>query len=359
MIKVLHVINSLAAGGAEKLVSELTTAQSKEFEVSLFTFLKDGDIFREKLGSEVKFYSSSKSGFFNLDSLRELANLIKNNDIIHVHLFPSFYIVAFLSLFYSRKIYIYTEHNTYNKRRKPIYYWIEKWVYSRYKVVVCISKGVKNSLIEWMGKNRTLKIINNFVNLQQIKNVKKETFSLYFREDKILVVMIGSFSDQKDQQTVINAMKILPNNFELLFVGDGPNRKYLKEFTTEIKVGDRVHFLGIKKEVISILKHCKYGVLSSNWEGFGIVALEYMAAGLISLGSDVDGLNEVIPVKENLFKVGDSQALANRIMEIETDLDLQKVIVELQNKTILKFDIDSATVAHAQLYNDCYSNTHQ
>ncbi len=109
-MKILHVINSLAAGGAEKLVSDLASKQSEEDNVSLFTFNSKGDIFQEKLNENVHLYSQYKSSLFFFQKIRALFKLIKSNEIIHVHLFPSFYIVAYLSLFIPGKKYYFTEN---------------------------------------------------------------------------------------------------------------------------------------------------------------------------------------------------------------------------------------------------------
>ncbi|QIE58268.1 glycosyltransferase [Rasiella rasia] len=349
-MKVLHVINSLAAGGAEKLVSELTSALSETCEVSLFTFQNSQDIFRENLGGNVHFYSVAEGGFFSIKKLRVLSKLIKQHDVIHAHLFPTFYIVAFLSLFRRRKKFIYTEHNTHNKRRKWFFWLLEKWVYARYNTIICISKGVEKSLQNWIGIATNTKIITNFVDLEKIAGISKKKTMLPDVSNSVPLVMVGSFSEQKDQETLVKTISVLPEQYLLLLIGDGPKRVFVEEQVAKLKLTQRVFFLGIQKDVISILKHCKYGILSSNWEGFGIVALEYMASGLIALGTDVSGLNEVIRVKENLFTVGNHQQLANRIVAIETNEGLTKTIESKQNSLILDFDIAASVKQHLEVY---------
>ncbi len=353
-MKVLHVINSLAAGGAEKLVSELTTALSKNCEVSIFTFQNSQDIFQENLGSKVNFYSNDEEGFFSIKKIKSLAKLIKQHDVIHAHLFPTFYIIAFLSIFSKRKKFIYTEHNTQNKRRKWFFWLLEKWVYSRYDVIVCISEGVKNSFQDWIGKSGNSQIITNFVNLNKIQQTKRQELITLPIEQRIPLVMVGSFSEQKDQKTLVNALSVLPVNYVLLFIGDGPKRASIERQVEKMDLVERVFFLGIQKEVVPILKNCKYGILSSNWEGFGIVALEYMASGLLTLGTNVSGLNEVIPSKKNLFTVGNHQQLANRILEIENNTALAEGIKLEQNQLIQNFDIAASATKHLELYTSNY-----
>ena len=83
-------------------------------------------------------------------------------------------------------------------------------------------------------------------------------------------------------------------------------------------------------------------------EGFGIVALEYMASQLIALGTNVGGLNEIVPVDENLFEIGDFKQLARRILEIDTIK--KELIITTQNEFIKNYDIEHACSLHRQLY---------
>lgn len=348
-MKVLHVINSLVSGGAEKLVSELTTAQANFVEVGLFTFVSTNDLFTDNVSKKVAYYPQSGKGYFKFRKVRALAKAIKNYDVIHVHLFPALYLVAFISFIYPNKIYVLTEHNTVNQRRKPIFYLIEKIVYSRFSNIICISKAVENELGKWI-RNLPTTIIKNFVDLHSIvstKPLKKDTF---VNTNSKLLIMIGSFTSQKDQKTLIKSLSVLNPDYELLLIGEGPLKEDMVAFAKNEKVLERVHFLGTRKDVIPILKACDYGVLSSHWEGFGIVALEYMASNIISLGTNVDGLNEVIPIKENLFTQGDYNALATRIKEIEIDSNLKNHILDVQKRTIASYDISQSVELHLELY---------
>ena len=102
-MKILHIINSLSAGGAERLVSELASKQSEDFEVTVFTFKSSNDIFQNNLAHNVKFKTTKNNSFYSFSNLKYLYEIIKINDIIHAHLFPSFYLVSLLSLFFQRK----------------------------------------------------------------------------------------------------------------------------------------------------------------------------------------------------------------------------------------------------------------
>ena len=350
-MKILHVINSLGAGGAEKLVSSLAKKQAETNEVGIFTFDNRHDIFSNFESSNLSLWKIDSDNYYSLRNLIKLFQAIRNYDIIHVHLFPSLYIVALISFFIDKK-FIFTEHNTHNRRRsKKIFKPLEKIVYSRFKFIICISRSVKIELEKWIGKNKVMIIIPNFIDINEIDKAKpiKREFLGFNKKDKLLV-MVGSFSPQKNQSTILKALKELPDEYKLILIGDGALRNKIEEFVKENDFASRVKLLGVRNDVYSILKVCDYGIQSSNWEGFGIAALEYMACGLVTLGSNVEGLNEIIPIKDNLFTVNNYKQLATKLLQIENNKVDQNQILKSQSVLIKKYDIFYSLSQHSKAY---------
>src|SRR5690606_34331761 len=85
---------------------------------------------------------------YNPLNVFKIQNIIKEFDIVHVHLFPSSYWVALAQFMTFHKPYlIFTEHNTTNRRREiKLFKYIDKWVYRRYDGIVTISDAVDTSL---------------------------------------------------------------------------------------------------------------------------------------------------------------------------------------------------------------------
>lgn len=350
-MKILHVINSLAAGGAEKLVSSLADKQSKSNPVGIFTFNNTNDVFFNYTNSNIKWVQTASNNYYSFKNIYMLYKTIKLYDVIHVHLFPSLYIVALLSLFLNKKI-LFTEHNTHNRRREKKYLRpLEKIIYSRYKTIICITSSVKVELEKWIGAKPKKIVLSNFIDIKDIQD--KVSYSkeyLGFKKEDVLLVMVGSFSRQKDQLTILKTVVLLPEEYKLVLIGDGKLRDILEIFTEENELTNRVVYLGIRKDVYSILKACDYGIQSSNWEGFGIAALEYMACNLVTLASNVPGLNEVIPIKENLFKRGDFKDLATKLINLNADKRKSIPILNKQKEHIQLFDIANALNMHYEVY---------
>ena len=350
-IKILHVINSLAAAGAENLVVSFANEQVSTAKVSLFTFYSEKDVFHKRLSKEVKFWPHSNKNYLAIRKLRNLLRLIKTHDIIHVHLFPPFYIVAFLSFFVRGKTFVYTEHNTYNFRRKWIFKLLERIVYSRYQQIICISDGAEFALKKWMGNTIRSTVIRNAINLKEIaKAIPFSKHDLGISEESVPICMIGRFQEQKDQDTLIKALNLLPKKYTLLLIGEGEREGKLKELVASLKLTDRVIFLGIRSDVYGILKGCDYGVLSSHWEGFGMVALEYMASGIIAIGSNLDGLSEVIKYEKCLFNPTDSKGLADILEYFEANPEEKEKARQIQAEHLQGFDIPYAVEQHFKAY---------
>lgn len=345
----------MAPGGAEKLVATLASQQAQENTVGVFTFVNTNEVFFEQLDKKVHTHKASTSRYYTLNNLFRLFKAIKKYKVIHVHLFPAFYLTGFLSLFFWNKKFVYTEHSTHNKRRSKKFYFIEKLIYSRYHKIICISKSVQKNLINWVGNAHKTVVIPNFLDQTEIENqppLNRAQLNATIHDK--LIVMVGSFRDDntKDHITVIKALAKLPENFKLLFIGQGVLLEKTKIFVAQNNLANRVQFLGFRADVYSVLKACDYGVLSSNWEGFGIALLEYMACGLVAIGTHVEGLKDLAVSEKNLFEVGDFEGLAHQILHFEKHPEEATTIKEMQLDFIKKFSLAQAVKAHQKVYEE-------
>ena len=143
-------------------------------EISLLINKQVDNAFSKKLINNcVKVISLNYKKIYSPKNIFIIAHIIKKYDLIHVHLFPSLYWVAFANLL-ARKPLIYTEHSTYNRRRSKWYLkLIEKWVYSRYKKIISITDSTERNLKKWIDakeNDRRFMVINNGINLQDFQN---------------------------------------------------------------------------------------------------------------------------------------------------------------------------------------------
>lgn len=319
-MKVLHVINSLATGGAEKLLVDTIEFYNLTDNITADIALLNGEEFpflKELNNSNYNIIKLSNGSVYNPLLIVKLIGLIKKYDIVHVHLFPTQYWVALASMLcFSNTNLVFTEHSTFNRRlNNKLFHFFDKIIYKRYKKVICITTEVKEVLQNnYNLSDNKVEVVNNGVNFKKIfqaSGYRKEDFN--FASGDILLCMVAGFRDEKDHKTVIDSLKLLPEHFKLILIGDGKNRTDYEEYVKTKGLDNRVYFFGIRMDVYSILKMCDIAVLSSKFEGFGLAAVESMSIGIPTIGSNVPGLANILKDGGLLFEQGNVQDLVQKI----------------------------------------------
>jgi len=358
-IKLLQIINSLQAGGAEALLKNFTLQvkeQNKQYngfniEVAI---LYPEDIFKEdieKAGVPVRKLSLNFK--YDLRGIIKLISLIKRGkyNIVHVHLFPANLFGSLASLFLPKNIkFIFSEHSIYNRRRSfKIFKVLDTFIYSRYYKIICVSKQVQGALIEWLPNlKRKSVVISNAVPVPNLSN--------WSTVKKYDVLFVGRLTKAKGVDILIKAIKILKEKYQkeikAAIVGKGYLEGELKELVMELGIGKEVEFLGVRKDIEKLMKSTKLFVLPSRWEGLPLTILEAMSSGVGIIATQVGGIPEVIQNgKEGiLISSEDPTALSGAITGLLKDRELrvklginaykkvkEKYSIEVYTKNILEF----------------------
>lgn len=351
MIKVLHIMPILSVGGASRLMSEIVPMMNSSENIKVDFLISQclNDTFMpvfEKTG--VKVYILGNSIYSPLNIFK-IAKYLKQYDIIHVNLFPSIYLVALANIIV-RKPLVYTEHNTTNNRRNKKYLQpLEKWVYKQYRKIISISEGTRQNLKTWINADKEderFVVINNGVNLDAFKNIKKE----YIYPNTL--IMVARFAPAKDQATIIKAMTLLDKDVHLILVGDGETIESCKKMASELAVNERVHFVGTQSDVPSWIGKADIGIQSSHWEGFGLTAVEMMAGGLPVVASDVEGVKQVVEGAGVLFPHGDYGKLAEEIKKLLYDKDYYELVKDRCMERSEMYDIKAMVESYVNVYKE-------
>lgn len=363
-MKILHIINDLSSGGAEKLISDILPLMKKSgHDVEVLLLSNRNNVFVEQLIDNsinvVTLKPNKIRSIRNLYHLRKYVNS-KKFDIIHAHLFPANYLTSIVSKlnFNDKTMYVLTEHNTHNRRRDlKIIRPIEKFIYNSFDKIISISKGTQFSLKKWLKNIKEEKFItiNNGINIERFKHAKKynkNELNNIFVDENIILVMTGRFTNQKDQKTIIKALKNLDDNIHLLLVGEGPLLDDHISFVKELNLEDRVHFMGFRNDVERIVKSSDLVIVSSNWEGFGLVAVEGMAAGKPVIASEVPGLEEIVSGYGVLFTKNDHNELSNKIKELLSNKKIIEKYSLLSLRRSNEYDITSMADKYLKVYEN-------
>ncbi len=337
----------MKVGGAQRLLADLLPILNGQVECTLLVFKAINSEFSrvvETKGIKIEILNSNLLSPFCVFKLR---SFFKDYDIIHVHLFPTLYWAALASMCMSCKL-VYTEHSTSNKRRNKWYFKpLEKWIYKRYDRVIAISEPTKIALECWLGKSFHNKVIvcQNGIDLEKYK----KKFNKGHHVDYTLM-MVSRFVPAKDQDTVIRSLTKIPSNISVTFVGDGIRLDICKKLVEDLNLKDRVTFLGSRPDIPELLSQADIGIQSSNWEGFGLTAVEFMAAGKPVIASEVDGLKQVVEGAGLLFKKGDETDLAAMIVRLYSDKSFYDEIVEKCSNRSKVYDIHLTAEAYLSIY---------
>ena len=354
-MKILQVITSLQTGGAEKLIVDVVPKYKHlglDVDVLLFDG-KDTPFKRQLENAGIKVFSLGYGGsVYNPLYILKLMPYLRKYDIVHTHNTAPQLFAALGSVLCS-VVLCTTEHNTSNRRRDWKWYRpIDKWMYSRYKKVICISDSTEENLRKSIDCNsdKICTIYNgiDFESYDKASPIAKDSITPDINRQ--VIAMVAGFRYQKDQETLIRAMSYVPKDVELWLIGDGERRTIIEQCVKEKGLENRVRLLGIRNDIPSILKTVDIVVQSSHWEGFGLAAVEGMAAGKPVVASNVAGLSQVVSNAGVLFPLGDDKALADILNKLLTDYKYYNTVKGRCVKRAHKFDISKMVYKYCQVY---------
>lgn len=353
-MKILHVITSLRTGGAEKLMVDLLPRMKvMGHEVDLCVFDGVQTPFYDEIEHRgVKVIPLGHS-VYSLSNIGKLIPLMRGYDIVHSHNTACQYFVAAASLFTHCRIFT-TEHNTSNRRRNGWWRVLDRWMYSRYEKIICISELTKQNLLQHIGVfyERKCPIIYNGIDLSVFNSVSHSSI----HHDQKMILMVSAFRDQKDQKTLIKAMSALPSDYILELAGGGDKNliNECEQLVKELSLDERVKFLGVRMDISSLLADADVVVLSSHYEGLSLSSLEGMASGRPFIASDVEGLHDIVGGYGVLFPHEDAKALASEIRKLCEDEIYSKQVAERCHQRAKMFDIEVMAENYMALYKQNY-----
>jgi glycosyltransferase involved in cell wall biosynthesis len=150
-------------------------------------------------------------------------------------------------------------------------------MYSRYKEIISISSATTENLRKYIKISCPIDTISNGIDVERYSAaVPVERKNIGCKNDTFLLMMVAGFRYQKDQDTIIRALTLLPKNVQLCLVGDGDRRVECKELVKRLNLEERVVFTGVRSDIPNVLKAADVVVMSSHLEGFGLAAVEGM-----------------------------------------------------------------------------------
>jgi len=335
-MKIAFIVPSLAKMGPVKVVYELVKEYKKMGLTAMVYY------FDEKEGFEFP-CPTKRINFFETFDFDEY-------DIVHTHgIRPDAYV-----FFHKQKIKrakcITTLHNyvkkdlsyQYNAFVSLVFSFLWNIVTLRHNAIVVLSCDAKKYYLQfWYNKN--IHVVYNGIELfQEELNMKRES------DETIELGAIGLLTRRKGFDQAIRAVA-MDKRLRLTIVGDGKERKNLENLTKELKLTDRVRFLGYQQNADRFLNQFDIFVMPSRAEGFPIALLEAARAKKCVVCSDIPIHKEVFSSDEVSF------------FQLENIDDLKQAILyaydhkeELEHNIFIKFKNHYTSRIMAKNYVDLY-----
>ncbi len=359
-MRILHVITSLRTGGAEHLLVDLLPRlRDRGHEVALLLFDGTPTPFLDQLrqaGITVHALAMGTGAMHNPLLVFALRRAIRGYDIVHAHNTPCQLLLAAAS-YGTRCRLVTTEHNT-NNRRRGKWYWriIDRWMYRRYETIICCSEETEKALRQSLGVQpggapRTM-TISNGIDTRRFaiaEPVSRTTLFPRCSDDDTLVMMVAAFRPQKYQEILIGAIAQLPDNYRLVLVGDGERRAECEQLAQTLGVAHRVTFTGIRGDIPNLLKTADILALATHHEGLSLSSLEGMASGRPFIGSDVEGLRDILR-GAGIAVANTPEAFAEVIRRLATDKTLYDNVVAACQRRAADYGIDKTADGYLKEY---------
>lgn len=185
---------------------------------------------------------------------------------------------------------------------------ISQRTYAASRRVICISEHVRELVLEGTGGKCRTSVVYNGVDPELFSPGPSPSSPAPFSNEPI-VLSVGNLIPIKGHEVLIRCMASLASEFPALtleIIGDGPERPRLEGIIHELRIAERVRFLGrqSRREVADAMRRCTVFALPSRYEGLGCVYLEAMSTGKPVVGCRGQGIAEIIRQGSNGFLVG-------------------------------------------------------
>ena len=337
-IKIFHLLNTIEIGGSTNLLlSQLKYINYDKFDIHIGFLQGSSDDFIANIPNTIKnnnrviVHDFSSNKRFSYFSTIQIIKFIRqfNIDIIHTHLIHASLIGRTISLLIRSLKCVTTRHYAISNKNKRIINRTEDFMGKYSDATICISKYVKQHLLKLHYSDKKLHTIYNGIDLEIFK------YNIDINKIKNTIGIVGRLDSQKGIDILLKAFSLITKKYPKLtldIIGDGPLKKDLIKLTHNLKLNDKVNFLGrISQElVIKNMRTWKIFILPSRWEAFGLVLIESNALGVPVITTKVEAIPEVIINNFNglLVKSEDFKELSVQIDNLLSSKEKSKSLIK-------------------------------
>lgn len=293
-----------------------------------------------------------------------MVDVIKNNhlDLLHVH-----YAIPHASAAYmAKKILepegmhipvITTLHGTDITLvgRDKTYAPVVAFSINQSDAITAVSQNLRDETYKIFKIEKEIEVIRNFVDVKRFNRKPIDAFrKVIAPQGEKILLHASNFRKVKRVQDVVKIFYEVNKHLKskLLFIGDGPERYTAEDLARELGIFDEMRFVGKQEQMEDILAIGDLFLLTSEYESFGLAALEAMAAGVPVVSTDAGGLSEIniAGVTGYLGKIGDIATMSKQALDILSDEETLNGFKERAAAHARQFDIHNIIPLYEKLY---------
>ena len=222
--------------------------------------------------------------------------------------------------------------------------------------ITAVSQNLRDETYRTFPIEKEIQVIHNFVDTHRFHKKPIDAFRRVIAPNGERILMHASnFRKIKRVQDIVRIFEIVHKKIpsKLLFVGDGPERSDAESLCRELDLSESTRFVGKQEQMEEILAVADLFLLTSEYESFGLAALEAMAAGVPVISTNAGGLPEIAVQGQTgyLDDVGDIHGMSEHAIRILQDDETLKKFKTNALAHAKNFDIHNIVPQYEALYN--------
>lgn len=317
-MKILYVITGLGLGGAERVVIDLAEQMLKHCHQVKIAYLTGHIKVRPKSQQIEIIYLGLENFACFFSASKEYRELIKNYqpDVVHAHMVHANIFTRLNRLFSSIPRLINSAHSNIEGGR------LRMLAYRLTHSLADVTTNVSQNAVKEFEKRKAvpvggIKAVYNGIDLNKFRF--KSLDNSIFDTNDINFISVGRFHDAKDYPNLIQAVYQVKQQInkpvKFYIAGDGEIRPQLEQLIQRLDLTNDIILLGARSDIPDLLNQANFFVLSSKYEGFGLVVAEAMACQCFVIATDSAGPAEIMGDTGILVEPQNSEKLAQSILQ--------------------------------------------
>ena len=356
--EIIMFIPSIEGGGVEKNFFIVSNYLSKYKKVSVITISKS---YKPRFNSKIKLITT-KYGFLDKLGRRSkyfialfllLKEILRNKKIIVLSFQANIYCLLLCKLF-GINIIIRSNSSPSGWTKNFIKNLIFKLSFPLADKIIVNSKELKQQLKEKFNINSV-----NIYNPLNLKEIRKKSqygrIKFFKKENSLKILNIGRYVEQKDQLTLIKALKLSKNlNYEAIIVGKGKLKNKMQKYILQNNLEKKIRLINFMNNPYPIIKQSDIFILSSVFEGLPNVLLESLALNKFIISSSCPtGPKEILLYGKGglLFEVRNYKQLSKKIVYYLNNKKKCKLMLNKSTKSLDRFNYDTNLKLYLNIIN--------